>query len=187
MRSRGLRLFSLSDYGISRLSRISLMASSPSPPSLSFPLGHSRDLEVKIVISAAAKSALALPPPIEDEENREGEVGRAEAAEAEAEATGRWKLDTRFISWSDCDFRRSFKYWKYRARGGVQFTACDPIGFYKRGKSTAYRRGKRRAAATTCLSSGSLHRENVTLFFLLPLLAGGTAMSRKISLLTERA
>lgn len=26
-----------------------------------------------------------------------------------------WKLDTRFISWSDCDFRNSFKYWKYLA------------------------------------------------------------------------
>lgn len=56
-----------------------------------------------------------------------------EGTDARSGTNGRWKLDTRFISWSDCDFRRGFKYWKYRA---VAFNLPrDPIEFYKRGKS----------------------------------------------------
>lgn len=56
-----------------------------------------------------------------------------EGTNARSGTNGRWKLDTRFISWSDCDFRRGFKYWKYRA---VAFNLSrDPIEFYKRRKS----------------------------------------------------
>lgn len=61
-------------------------------------------------------------------------AGRRTRGDARNGTNGRWKLDTRFISWSDCDFRRGFKYWKYRA--AAFNLPRDPIGFYKRRKST---------------------------------------------------
>lgn len=62
-----------------------------------------------------------------------GRTKNARGRDARNGTNGRWKLDTRFISWSDCDFRRGFKYWKYRA--AAFNLPRDPIGFYKRRKS----------------------------------------------------
>lgn len=62
-----------------------------------------------------------------------GRTKNARGRDARNDTNGRWKLDTRFISWSDCDFRRGFKYWKYRT--AAFNLPRDSIGFYKRRKS----------------------------------------------------
>lgn len=79
-----------------------------------------------------------------------GRTKNARGRDARNGTNGRWKLDTRFISWSDCDFRRGFKYWKYRA--AAFNLPRDPIGFYKRRKS-ARKYTRWRPMTTTTMSS----------------------------------
>lgn len=108
------------------------------------------DLKIKVVLSAMPMSLLAG-------REREGTDAR------KAASTWRWKLDTRFISWSDCDFRRGFKYWKYRA--AAFNLPRDPIGFYKHGKSAreyTRRRPPRRRRRMLILGI-SLSRKSVIL------------------------
>ena len=90
--------------------------------------------------------------------------GRTKNARGRDARNGRWKLDTRFISWSDCDFRRGFKYWKYRT--AAFNLPRDSIGFYKRRKTPAnihadVHRDDDDDDHAERLSSGSLCRKNV--------------------------
>lgn len=109
-----------------------------------------------------------------------------EGTNARSGTNGRWKLDTRFISWSDCDFRRGFKYWKYRA---VAFNLPrDPIEFYKRGKSASIIRWRSPRGlynydddVAERLSSKSLCWKSVILYLF------WTAISRRIRFLSENA
>lgn len=58
-----------------------------------------------------------------------------------------WKLDTHFISWSDCDFRRASTIGNISREGGMWRTLCDEFAcmldqatrwrrFYKSGKTS---------------------------------------------------